>query len=319
MRRLTCIVALALLTGCGSTGEDQGGSSSVSSPVAVGADVPSVELSPLLGRPAALAVADGVVWVADEERGVLLRLDADNGAELGPPVAVSAVPVAAAAAGDTVWVVDAGGTVTPVDAEIGEAGDPVELGGTLVDVAARGPLVWVADIERSVVHSIDPEDVARVSEVEVPAGVVRIAVTGERLWVTNLDSTVTAVDLGTGVVGDPLPVGAGPIGLAVHRGTVWVANGDDDTVTRLDEITGAPVGDPIPVGPAPVAIAPMGDDVWVVEQDGRSVSRIDALTGTIEVRSEDVGVRPRGIAASGSGVWIVGVDPSVAVFVTRGR
>lgn len=314
--RRAAVVAALLLAACSSSAGDDGTStSSTSSAVPSVDDAVTVELSPLLGRPSAVAVADGVVWVADDGRGVVVRLDAADGRELGDPVPVSAAPVALAIADGTLWVADAQGTVTPVDIASGQPGESVFVGGTLVDVVADATTVWVADIERSRAIPIDTSGRSRPPPIEIPAGVVRLAVTADRLWATNLDSTVTAVDLSSGRVEEPTPVGRGPIGLAVRDGTVWVANGDDDTVTRIDEATGALLGEPIAVGPAPVDVVVAGEDVWVVEQDGRSISRLDAATGGVVLRSEGIGVRPRGVGAGSAGVWVVGVDPSAAVLV----
>jgi DNA-binding beta-propeller fold protein YncE len=36
------------------------------------------------------------------------------------------------------------------------------------------------------------------------------------------------------VQGQPIPVGRGPLGIAVAAKSVWVANHGDDTVSRID-------------------------------------------------------------------------------------
>ena len=306
------------MAGCSSGGGAAGPSTTSSVPSTGTRAAPQgwlVDVSPLLGRPSAVAVADDVVWVADDGRGVVERLDANDGHALGDAVEVSSSPVALAVAEGVVWVADSQGTVAPIDATTGTVGAPIGVGGTLVDIVVDGPTVWVADIERSIVIPIDRESRLPGEPISVPFGVVRLATSATRLWVTNLDSSVTAVDLATRAVERSITVGSTPIGLAIHDGLVWVANSDDGTVTRIDEPTGEPVGEPIGVGAAPVAIQIVGNDVWVLEQDGRALSRLDAATGRLELRSGDVGTRPRGIAAADSGLWIVGVDPSAAVLV----
>ena len=49
---------------------------------------------------------------------------------------------------------------------------------------------------------------------------------------------MTRIDPATGQPGGPLPVGAGPEGIAVTPDAVWVANSLDLTVDRLDPATG---------------------------------------------------------------------------------
>ena len=55
------------------------------------------------------------------------------------------------------------------------------------------------------------------------------------MWVTNNgDNTVTRIDERTGrIVGSPIPVGDGPLGIAAGAGSVWVANHESNTVTRI--------------------------------------------------------------------------------------
>jgi len=69
-----------------------------------------VEISPLEGRPSALAVGAGAVWVADDERGVVLRLDEHSGKQFGPAIAVSPHPIAIDVSDSKVWVADRAGT-----------------------------------------------------------------------------------------------------------------------------------------------------------------------------------------------------------------
>ncbi len=55
------------------------------------------------------------------------------------------------------------------------------------------------------------------------------------MWVTNHgDDSVTRIDERTGrIVGAPIPVGDRPLGIATGAGSVWVANHESNTVTRI--------------------------------------------------------------------------------------
>ena len=113
---------------------------------------------------------------------------------------------------------------------------------------------------------------------------------------------MTRIDPATGQPSGPMPVGAGPAGIAVTPAAVWVANSLDLTVSRLDPATGR-VTATIGVGDGPGAIAAASDGVWVSDEFDATLDRIDPHTNQVS-RVVSVGSTPQGIAAAGSGVWV---------------
>ena len=101
----------------------------------------------------------------------------------------------------------------------------------------------------------------------------------------------------------------------MRRGTLWVANSDDATVSRLADDDGRPLGAPSAVGPAPIEVVVVGDDVWVLDQDGPSLTHLDARTGRAIGPAVELPFRPRGFVATASALWVVGVDPAGAARV----
>lgn len=109
--------------------------------------------------------------------------------------------------------------------------------------------------------------------------------------VNYADDTVTPIDLGTGTPGAPIPVGAGPTGIAItpDASKAYVANGSAHTVTPIDLATNT-AGPAIPVGfqPFSIAITPDGRTAWVanygnvihdpVNGPGPSITSIDTVT-----------------------------------------
>lgn len=100
-----------------------------------------------------------------------------------------------------------------------------------------------------------------------------------------------------------VPVGARPVAITSGAGALWVANLDDQSVTRVDTSSRRVVRN-IPIGDAPTALAATGSAVWVTDGAG-DVSKIDPrydrLTST------------RSVAASGS-FFRGTVRPTLAAF-----
>ena len=88
------------------------------------------------------------------------------------------------------------------------------------------------------------------------------------------------------LVGGPIIVGAFPDAIAVGLGSVWVANADDNTVTRLAAGSGKAIGGPIPVGAFPDAIAVGQGFVWVANAEDNTVTRLAAATGQAHRRAD---------------------------------
>lgn len=277
------------------------------------------EFTPVVGRPSAIAIDPeaGVLWVADDGDGVVRRFDAGDGSSIGPAIAVSPHPTAIEVADGVVWVADPDGTITRIDAADGVMVGTTATGGVLVDLANADGVVWAADIQAGAVWAVDASNGASRVPIVVPAGAVRLAVAGTKLWVSGIDREVTPIDRLTGTVGAAVPAGEGPIGMAADgRGTLWVVSSDSRSVARLDAADGRALAERVGVGPAPVAVAVSGDDVWILNQDGPSLSHLDAISGSaVEVAIPLSGL-PRGLVASDEGVWVVCVEPSQLAWVS---
>lgn len=85
-------------------------------------------------------------------------------------------------------------------------------------------------------------------------------------------NSVVAIDP-DGSVGPALTVGARPVAAVTAAGSLWVANLDDRTVTRID-LSSRRILQSIPIGGAPTALAATAGAVWVSDNTGQ-ISRID--------------------------------------------
>ena len=85
--------------------------------------------------------------------------------------------------------------------------------------------------------------------------------------------------------GRPITTGASPQSLAVGGGSLWVANHDERTVTRIDLASGKVVAD-IPVPSEPHRVAYGAGAAWVGNWHDNSVSgSTRSLTGWLGRRS----------------------------------
>ena len=116
--------------------------------------------------------------------------------------------------------------------------------------------------------------------------------------------TVSVIDTATNTVTTTVPVGGGPVGLAISPdgATVYVTSGPTDTVSVIDTATNT-VATTVGVGDAPafVAINPDGATAYVTNHDDGTVSVIDTATNTVVATITGVGVGALGVAFSPDG------------------
>ncbi len=144
---------------------------------------------------------------------------------------------------------------------------------------------------------------------------------GDGATVLAAPGSVAVVDAETARLVDTIEVGSGPVAIAFGHDSLWVANSEDDTVSRIDAAT-REVEATIGVA-SPVDLAASADAIWVASGIAGTVSRIDPesndVVATIDLRSPEP-FNPRtvhGVAAGAGGVWaavtgreLVRIDPA---------
>jgi YVTN family beta-propeller protein len=125
--------------------------------------------------------------------------------------------------------------------------------------------------------------------------------------------SVAVVDPEAARVVDTIEVGSGPAAIVFGHGSVWVANSEDDTVSRIDPETREVVK---VIGvPSPVDLAVGADAIWVAGGLEGTVSRIDVeledVVAEVDLGGDDP-VQPmtvQGVATSPGAAWAcVGTD-----------
>ena len=320
-------VAAFLLT------RDSGGLSSVS-PNSVGVIDPSsnklvAEIQ--VGRdPQAISTGAGAVWVTNVEDETVERIDPTDLAATTATISVDGYPSDVLAGRDTVWVaLGALAKLTSINPEQ-ETRDESDPGARRpVRSTAREPrarrrrrLVRMSRWAGRTLRSPDAHGKKRRGR----GGLVGTSspllpqfedvVFGlESLWIVDSE-TNTVIEVDPLVIQKlrPLNVGQDPRAIAASADSLWVANYEDDTVTRVQiESRGAtPDFTEIPVGDGPVDVTFGEGAVWVANQLDGTVTRIDAESGEV-VATIEIGNEPQRIAAGEGYVWVTVRAPETDV------
>jgi YVTN family beta-propeller protein len=297
-------VAIALLAG-GGGGDDGGGQGDD------GAQGPRVIATiPVGGSPDGMAVDGGLLWVTDQEKNVLRRVDTATNKRSGPPIPVGRNPDGVAAEDGIVWVASLdSGTLTRFQAS--DAGSvkgtgTVDLPGEPEGVSLGKQLVWVTTGPGRTVARIDRADATVIGSVDIGLNTVGVFVGEDNVYVSDkAQNSVTRLDPATAVIrGEPTRVGKRPRGLVEAEGSVWVANSASNTVSRVDASSGRVQGDPIAVGKNPRDVTSAFGLIWVANTDSGTVTTINARTGRVTGKQIPVGSKPASVTAGAGSVWV---------------
>jgi YVTN family beta-propeller protein len=123
-------------------------------------------------------------------------------------------------------------------------------------------------------------------------------------------NSVVAIDTHTNRVVGQVAAGVRPSAIAFGSGSLWVANVDDQTISRVDPRTLRTLGT-VPVGDPPAGIAVVGGWVWVVASNPSATSvsvrridpQFDAIGSPIPIGTVVPG-SPGALAARGDALWV---------------
>ena len=258
-----------------------------------------------VGSPAGLAYGDGSVWAVDSADGMLWRIDPATHAVV-QQIPVGSAPSAVAITGPDAWVTNSGdGTVSRVSTVTNRAVDTIQVGNLPVAIAGRVQAAcgWPTRATAPWTGSTPRPATVTKRGIQVGGRPDGIAAGAGAVWVANgEDGTVQRIDPATGQPDGPVHVGSGPAGIAVTPGAVWVANSLDLTVSKVDPASGT-VTATIGVGDGPSGIVAARDGVWVSDEFDATLRRIDPQSARV-VRTVHLGSSPRGMVVAGSGVWV---------------
>jgi hypothetical protein len=183
------------------------------------------------GFPSVLAGAAGSVFALADKSIELIDVD---GAEVVDRFELDGFASSLAVGEGYLWVVKDNSEVARLDPSSGDAdGEPVDVAEAF-GVATGEGAVWVVSASGAITR-IDPESLqATVAPSRVP-GALDVAAGLGSAWVTSRERTLTRLDPDTlEPIGKPLPVGDEAASVGVGDDVVWIANGGDGTLTRIE-------------------------------------------------------------------------------------
>ena len=243
---------------------------------------------------------------------------------------VGRLPVAAALAGDFVWVINNGdSTLTRVDTRSGHA---QTIGGLNNPTAIAADdndngNVWVTTGTYESVIRVNGKTLRPDVTVPLRHNAFLPAVGAGSVWVTepphNLGEhgTLARINLTTTKLERRFPVGPFPVAVAVGERAVWVTNGADASVSRISLSDGSVQR--VPVGSAPGGIGVGFGSVWLTAGKN-TIWRLNPETRQVD-QIIDVGGSPFGLTVGPDAVWVtlsergavVRIDPRTNQVVKR--
>jgi len=214
------------------------------------------------------------------------------------------------------WVVS-GSSILRIDPQTNQVvGDPIQPGISLEDIAFGDGALWVTTVasgdlgapsENDAVSRIDPQSGEIVATIKVGRGPMSVAFTPKAVWTVSFGmtgDTVVRIDPQTNqIAGDSIQTGRAPLSLALGEGSLWVANHDAHTITRIDLATNQVLAN-ITVPSEPHRVAYGEGAVWVANWHVNSVTRIDPQTNQIVGEPIPIGHPAGNMAAGLGGVWV---------------
>jgi DNA-binding beta-propeller fold protein YncE len=304
-------VALAALLLGGALG---GGSGTIVPPHSLGVIDPAtnkvVDTIELPNRATGLALGAGSLWVADGLDETLLRID-PNRRRVVKTIGIGFSPDAVTVGEGTVWVVEPSGidnfaSIREIDPLTGQGGRPKKL-----EIAGPKVTGFAAD--------------------------------DQAVWLALRYSGVYRIEEGAGHPLGPVPGSSDAASLTIGSGAVWIAEREDEVISRIDPATNSvrlsipfgarepdsmafgagalwvadaakdkvwridpvrnEISDTISVGRGPASIAVDGNTVWVANRADGTISRIDAKLGKV-VTTIRVGNGVDRVAAGDGAVWV---------------
>ena len=231
---------------------------------------------PLGTDPGSIAVGPDAIWVGTAD-GTVLRVDPRTNEVVGAPIRFTPVRkvdnVTVRFGAGSLWALDgSGGTVARIDPDTARVTGRLRLGGMLHGATVDADSLWVSRAppgkgwrQAGELVRVDTETFRPVGRpIRIGPGAFDVEAADGFVWTLNAsDGTISRYDVDQGSVRTFI-ASAQPIGAALRKGVLWIADPVDGTVTPL-ETRGPKLPEAVVRGSrVPFAAAATADAVWVV-------------------------------------------------------
>jgi len=197
---------------------------------------------PVPGEPDWQVITDDAVWVSNEPRNTVHRLDPKTN-QIAAIVDVGQKPCSGLAAGfGSIWVPICGAkALSRIDTRTNKVTATLPIGPAESEggIAASPDSIWMLTDPKGTLSRIDPETNRVTAKIAVAADSAACTFGEGAIWITTPGKNLLSrVDPKTNKVTHRVKVGPGPRFLAVGAGSVWTLNQGNGTVTRIAVDTG---------------------------------------------------------------------------------
>jgi streptogramin lyase len=202
--------------------------------------------------------------------------------------------------------------VFELDPATGRLRARIDVPGNPQTVATGDGAVWVgltsgdSAVPDSMIR-VDPRTRRVTGTYRVPGGVHALVATPSGIWILHrTEPAVSRFDPDTGKITKRIGVGQSPPGDAAYdRGVLWVTSPQEDTISRIDDRSGAKVSSGVDRRPS--GIAARGDQIWVTSLIDHTVRRIDPKTSRPVGDRVEVELNPYALAITGDSLWLTAI------------
>jgi outer membrane protein assembly factor BamB len=192
-----------------------------------------------------------------------------------------------------------GSSVTKLRASDGKVLGKFTVGHQPYWMAFDGGSIWIANGGDGTVTKLRASDGKNLGTFNT-GGSVAVAFDGRYVWVTTYHQSVVRLNQDGSSAGT-FQVGRNPVGVAFDGVDIWVANSNDNTVTKLKARDGTTLATYDTPG-SPYGIAFDGTNIWITLPDQAALVKMRASDGTILYTPGVIGPAT-GIAFDGANIW----------------
>jgi streptogramin lyase len=247
------------------------------------------------------------------EGGMMVRLDAEDGAILDT-VTLGGAPGIPTRAGGYLWVFNfADGTVTRIDPNSGRVAETLEFEDGATAILGHGGDLWVTADRHDLIR-LDGRTGAEIDRFELgrdelfrtgDAGFIAYA--GGSVWVTVPDLERPAdphelwrIDPASGDLQARLTIDRDPHPPATVDDVIYAVSPTRNTLTRVDAATNDTTS--VRVGAEPVAVAEGDGSIWIAHDRDLSIWRVDPTT-LFRQATIDIGEPVHNVAFGNGRLW----------------